>query len=366
VILGGSAASSTPVSRGSAVLSSTQAQAVIERRRASYATGLPPPVSSCPPLCLCEQCLQDAKGVALVNECSADGVMPLHRATRSGSLDMVELLLEFGADVSGQTREGQTALHFACLYGHERVALLLLEYGATVNARDAAGSTPLHFTASNDHEGCARILLDHGAEVSPQDVRGMTPLHLAAKWANTRVVALLLMHRVPLDVRNALGQTATDLAKGETVELLNRAKLANAAPIVVAAEVTVAVKPPLIETISPPDGQRVREGVLEDAGQSTPTETSGDAEQAEVIATVRDERAAQRPRSSTAIGGLGVYERREFGGGTSDADAGTGERTEPEGGRQRSMSTAEHKWASVLGALESGVDDLVNGGGFRE
>ena len=56
-----------------------------------------------------------------------------------GSIDIVHLLLEHGADVNAPPhyRYGATALQFAAIGGYTGIALLLLEKGADVNALPA-------------------------------------------------------------------------------------------------------------------------------------------------------------------------------------------------------------------------------------
>ncbi|MCY1516657.1 Ankyrin repeats (many copies) [compost metagenome] len=56
---------------------------------------------------------------------------------------MIELLLEFGADVEGATPDGKTALMMAAMFNRVEVIRLLIERGANPNARDASGVTPL-------------------------------------------------------------------------------------------------------------------------------------------------------------------------------------------------------------------------------
>jgi ankyrin repeat protein len=76
---------------------------------------------------------------------------------------VVQVLLEYGADVSGEDGTGRTPLHEAAKRGHAEVTLparLLLAHGADVSARDHAGFTPLHYASSRDNETVVQMLLD--------------------------------------------------------------------------------------------------------------------------------------------------------------------------------------------------------------
>jgi ankyrin repeat protein len=57
-------------------------------------------------------------------------------------LELVSLLLDHGADVNGQRRDGLTALHSAAYRGHLRVMRHLLEHGADAGIRGYAGAGP--------------------------------------------------------------------------------------------------------------------------------------------------------------------------------------------------------------------------------
>uniref|UniRef100_K3WNG3 Uncharacterized protein n=1 Tax=Globisporangium ultimum (strain ATCC 200006 / CBS 805.95 / DAOM BR144) TaxID=431595 RepID=K3WNG3_GLOUD len=74
---------------------------------------------------------------ASVDICLLSGIHPLHRAVSIGDLDMVDLLLQFGANASERAAWGwYTPLHLACKYGHEGIIWLLLKHGANWNITD--------------------------------------------------------------------------------------------------------------------------------------------------------------------------------------------------------------------------------------
>lgn len=56
----------------------------------------------------------------------------------------IRLLLNHGAQVNAQDHEGQTALHEACFGGREVIINLLLEFEANVNILTRNGESPIH------------------------------------------------------------------------------------------------------------------------------------------------------------------------------------------------------------------------------
>jgi ankyrin repeat protein len=58
-------------------------------------------------------------------------------------LEVVECLLEQGADRDKQNCDGNTPLHMAATFGHLEVAKALMRYGANLDARNKAGQLPI-------------------------------------------------------------------------------------------------------------------------------------------------------------------------------------------------------------------------------
>lgn len=85
---------------------------------------------------------------------------PLHFAAAKGHNEIVNLLLEHGADVNIRNYCGQTALMQACRYGHWEVVQTLLLYKANVSRADYLNRrTAFHFAAVNGHARCIRLLV---------------------------------------------------------------------------------------------------------------------------------------------------------------------------------------------------------------
>jgi ankyrin repeat protein len=94
---------------------------------------------------------------------------PLQMASRDGSKEIAELLLEHGADVNAPpAREfSATALQFAAIKGLLGIAYLLLQYDANVNApaAEVEGRTALEGAAEHGRIDIVQLLLNSGANI---------------------------------------------------------------------------------------------------------------------------------------------------------------------------------------------------------
>lgn len=90
---------------------------------------------------------------------------PLHYACQEGYLQLVELLLRYGADPNMEDADMRTPLHFAARDNQLDCAALLIKFGAIVDAPDIAGWTPLRKAVLSQHENMVALLQKHGARI---------------------------------------------------------------------------------------------------------------------------------------------------------------------------------------------------------
>ena len=115
---------------------------------------------------------------------------PLLEAATHGHHEVVQLLIERGADANKPYRHGP--MIWAAQKGHENVARVFLDGGMDPDESDRQGNTPLHFAASEGHINVAKVLLDAGAHPDKTNRYGDTPLHWAADEGQSDMYQFLL------------------------------------------------------------------------------------------------------------------------------------------------------------------------------
>ena len=69
-----------------------------------------------------------------------------------GNEDIVNLLVEKGADLNIQVSPGFTAFILAAAAGNEKIVALLVDKGADVNIKSSGGNTALFFAVTFGHK----------------------------------------------------------------------------------------------------------------------------------------------------------------------------------------------------------------------
>ncbi|KAK8113020.1 hypothetical protein PG984_013546 [Apiospora sp. TS-2023a] len=141
--------------------------------------------------------------------------------------EIVNILLEEGADVNAQEGSYGTALQAASRHGSYEIVRLLLQMGAAVNAQGRQGrslDTALLAASSGGHNEVVRVLLEYGTNVNMRDINYVTALQMASWKGNYEIFRLLLRRGADVHARGGIFGTALEAARGrghtEVVRLL--------------------------------------------------------------------------------------------------------------------------------------------------
>ena len=100
----------------------------------------------------------------------------LHYMVIVKSKDGVSIMFDIGADPNLQASDGSTPLLTAMIALEFEIIQLLVEGGADVNVREQErGDTPLHSALIEDRSDIAQYLLDHGADPDVRNNLGISP-----------------------------------------------------------------------------------------------------------------------------------------------------------------------------------------------
>lgn len=158
--------------------------------------------------------------LSINSPCGQDSGSALGSAAARGHIDIVELLLDRGADINSYGRSYGSPLVAAIQGGKESIVQLLLSRGADVDDCDSIGNNPMEEAITKGNLAILCLLLDRGADVNRTNIRkhGLgSLLGVAVGARNLEIVRLLLDHgayvctsqgRLRIDAGSVLGIAA--------------------------------------------------------------------------------------------------------------------------------------------------------------
>lgn len=111
---------------------------------------------------------------------------------KQGSIEAIEILLEYGVDIREIDNDGLSAIDVAIKFRREDVIRFCIEKGLDVNeTHRKSGITPIILTACFNNTQIAELLIQHGADINSSDHGGMSVKDYAKKLGQKKMLAFL-------------------------------------------------------------------------------------------------------------------------------------------------------------------------------
>jgi ankyrin repeat protein len=149
-----------------------------------------------------------------------EDIRPIYCAAAGGSIEVMRLLIEKGASLTGTG-----AVHAAARANQPESIQFLVEAGVEVN-EPAPGAnpffgrleqSPLHLAAKAGNVQAVEALLALGADIDASDRQGNTPLHLAVIEEKVVLVGFLVEKGANTRVNNVSGKRPADLTTRQDI-----------------------------------------------------------------------------------------------------------------------------------------------------
>lgn len=127
-----------------------------------------------------------------VNSKTLQGVPLLCVATRNDNKEMLELLLEKGADINEVSEDrGYSPVMDAVWRKNYEIAKLLINHGADLSTMSSDGQSILVLAVGNGNSKIVKLLLDSGADPDIKDSMGMSARGYASLFKNEELIKLM-------------------------------------------------------------------------------------------------------------------------------------------------------------------------------
>lgn len=147
---------------------------------------------------------------------------PLHLAAYKGHSNIVNILLDYKADIYKRDAIQNTAFMLATMQGHVVVMRRIVEYEEvtygkiSIETKDNLENTPFMLAVNNGHIDAMHFLMGKNCEINIINKQLQTPLIRAAMKGFKDIVLELLLHGATINHKDIDTFTAIDYAKNKS------------------------------------------------------------------------------------------------------------------------------------------------------
>lgn len=152
----------------------------------------------------------------LLSQVDSNGMTPLHMAASCGNTNVINYLIQNGADLNlpahmlSNEYHGKTALDLAVQFGHQDAVKQLLDVKATSSKPEPY---LLQTAIENDHLETVRVLFRNPTAHKQKNSQGQTLLHIAAANNKKNIAEFFCnSHRIDLNSKDSKSKTAVQIA----------------------------------------------------------------------------------------------------------------------------------------------------------
>lgn len=128
---------------------------------------------------------------------------PILYAIIGGSVQIVQILLENGAELNVTDAEGNGVIHYTVNYRKKPLLVwFYFAYCADISLKNKRKVTPLHIASTNMLTDYIEFLCDNGADINAKTDRGATPLHYASAKKSLENVEILAKYGADLSLKD--------------------------------------------------------------------------------------------------------------------------------------------------------------------
>ncbi|QTG98300.1 ankyrin repeat domain-containing protein [Wolbachia endosymbiont of Rhagoletis indifferens] len=144
---------------------------------------------------------------ANVNTEDRDGNTPARNAVLKGHFGIFKYLVENGVSLEGKDHRCGPSICDASYSGNLDILKYLISKCVDINDTDKNGWTPLHFAAWRGYLEVANFLIEKGADINAENIFGRKPIHIAAENNNKDIIDFFLSKGMSIDDFDRYGRT---------------------------------------------------------------------------------------------------------------------------------------------------------------